>query len=55
MKITEKLILDLGVNNVFNYKQFSYADTKYIADNSPVIDAYSLPERSYRLGLSYKF
>ena len=55
VKITEKLILDLGVNNVFNYKQFSYADTKYIADNSPVIDAYSLPERSYRLGLSYKF
>ena len=53
--ITPKIKINFGILNLFDYKQYSYADTKYILDNGyRDMSGFSMPGRSYQAGFSLR-
>jgi hemoglobin/transferrin/lactoferrin receptor protein len=53
--VTSKFRINFGVLNLFDYKQYSYSDTKYILDTGyRDMSGFSLPGRSYQLGFSLR-
>ena len=53
--ITSKIKINFGVLNLFDYRHYSYADTKYILDTGyRDMSGFSLPGRSYQMGFSLR-
>ena len=53
--ISSKFKINFGILNLFDHKQYSYADTKYILDTGDRdMSGFSMPGRSYQVGFSLR-
>lgn len=55
VSISPDFRINLGILNLFDYRNYSYSDTKYILDTGyKDMSGFSLPGRSYQLGFSLR-